>query len=78
MSDIDGWMSDPGDRLVSAATRAFELEDEQVFSGAGRGPTPGEAAAADGYGRASERVVHHYREMVDRGSRQAGEGRLML
>ncbi len=78
MSDIGGWTSDPGDRLVSAATRAFELEDEQVFSGAGRGPTPDEAAAADGYGPASERVVHHYREMIHIGSRDVGEGRLML
>ena len=73
-----GRMSDPGDSFVSAATRAFELEDEQVFAGAGRGPTPDEAAAADSYGPVSERVVHNYREMVDRGSHQAGEGRLTL
>jgi hypothetical protein len=71
-------MSDPSSSLVSAATRAFELEDEQVFSGAGRGPTPDEAAAADSYGPASERVVDSYREMAERGVRQAGEGRLTL
>ncbi|HEX6392820.1 MAG TPA: hypothetical protein VFZ97_05225 [Acidimicrobiales bacterium] len=77
MSDI-GRQSDPGDGLVSAATRAFELEDEQVFSGAGRGPTPDEAAAAERYGPASERTVDSYREMMERGSHQAGEGRLTL
>ena len=69
-------MSDPGDRFVTAATRAFELEDEQVFAGAGRGPTPDEAAAAESHGPCSEHVVHNYREMVDRGSHQTGEGRV--
>jgi hypothetical protein len=78
MSDVGGPMSDPGDRFVSAETRAFELEDEQVFAGAGRGPTPDEAAAAESNGPCSERVVHNYREMVDRGRRQAGQGRLKL
>lgn len=78
MRDLRGRKNDPGDGLVSAATRAFELEDEQVFPGAGRGPTPDEAAAAERYGPASERVVHHYREMADRGRRQIGEGRLAL
>lgn len=64
--------------MVSVATRAFELEDEQVFAGAGRGPTPEEVAAAESYGPVSERVVHHYREMLDIGSHQAGEGRITL
>jgi hypothetical protein len=73
-----GRRSDPGDGFVSAATRAFELEDEQVFSGAGRGPTPDEAAAAERYGPASERTVDSYREMMDKGSRQVGEGRVTL
>jgi hypothetical protein len=71
-----GRRSDPGDRLVSDATRAFELEDEQVFSGAGRGPTPDETAAAERYGPSSERTADSYREMAERGSRQAGEGRV--
>jgi hypothetical protein len=78
MTDTRGRMSDPGDSFVSDATRAFELEDEQVFAGAGRGPTPDEVAAAESYGPVSERVVDSYREMVDRGSHQAGEGRLTL
>jgi hypothetical protein len=77
MIDI-GRRSDPGDSFVSAATRAFELEDEQVFAGAGRGPTPDEAAAAERYGPASERTADAYREMVDLGTHQAGEGRLTL
>lgn len=78
MGDRTVRMNDPGDSLVSAATRAFELEDEQVFSGAGRGPTPAEVAAADSWGPASERAVDSYREMLERGSHQAGEGRLTL
>lgn len=71
-------MTDTGDRLVTAATRAFELEDEQVFSGAGRGPTPDEAAAAERYGPPSERTADSYREMAELGTHQAGEGRVIL
>jgi hypothetical protein len=78
MGNLQSRMKDPGDSLVSAATRAFELEDEQVFSGAGRGPTPDEVAAAESYGPASESVVHHYREMAERGRGQMGEGRITL
>jgi hypothetical protein len=78
MTDLGARINDPGDKFVSDATRLFELEDEQVFSGAGRGPTPDEAAAAERYGPASERVVDSYIEMMERGCRQAGEGRLTL
>lgn len=78
MNDVGARASDPGERFVSAATRLFELEDEQVFSGAGRGPTPDEAAAAESNGPASERVVDSYKDMMERGRRQAGEGRLRL
>ena len=44
-----GLADDPGYDRVTDLTRKFELEDEQVFSGAGRGPTPAEVAAAERY-----------------------------
>jgi hypothetical protein len=71
-----GKADDPGDGKVSAATRTFELQDAQVFSGAGRGPTPSEAAAAERAGPVSERTRAAYKEMVDRGAHQLGEGRI--
>ena len=42
-----GVEDDPGYDNVTDETRAFEQEDEQVFRGAGRGPTPEEDEAAD-------------------------------
>lgn len=65
---------DPSDCKVSSATRAFEVEDEQVFAGAGRGPTPVEAEAAERHGPVSRTVAQHYDEMVFRGANQQGEG----
>ena len=67
---------DPGSDRVTELTRRFELEDEQVFSGAGRGPTPDEARAAERYGAASEATRQAYMEMVWRGAQQRGEGRI--
>jgi hypothetical protein len=61
---------------VTAATRAFELEDAQVFRGAGRGPTPAEEAAAERSGRVSPASAEAYKGMVFRGANQQGEGRL--
>ena len=71
-----GKEDDPGFDRVSDATRAFELVDEQVFSGAGRGPTPQEAAAAERAGLVSERTRAAYKEMLWRGATQRGEGRI--
>lgn len=70
--------NDPSDDKVSAATRAFEEEDEQVFAGAGRGPTRREAELADQHGEASPNVVAAYRQSIERGARQKGEGRIDL
>lgn len=67
---------DPGYDKVTDATRAFELQDEQVFAGAGRGPTPREAAAAERAAPVSERTRSAYREMIFRGANQIGEGRI--
>ena len=69
-------MREPGTDKVSAATRAFELEDAQVFRGAGRGPTPDEEAAAERAGAPAPSTVEAYREMLFRGATQRGEGRL--
>ncbi len=71
--DVEG---DPGDARVTSRTRAVELEDEQVFSGAGRGATPAEAAAAARLGQVSDTVRDAYREMLFRGANQRGEGRI--
>lgn len=71
-----GKTDDPGYEKVTDATRAFELEDEQVFAGAGRGPTPQEAAAAERTGGVSDRTRSAYKEMIDRGAHQLGEGRI--
>lgn len=67
---------DPGDRWVSERTRQFERQDEQVFAGAGRGPTPAEEAAAERAAPVSERTREAYRAMVFRGANHPGEGRL--
>jgi hypothetical protein len=68
---------EPAAERVTAATREFELEDEQVFAGAGRGPTLSEERAArEAITSLTTSVVEHYREMIWRGSRQLGEGRI--
>lgn len=71
-----GSIDDPGYDKVSDLTREFELVDEQVFAGAGRGPTPAEEAAAEKAPPVSERTRQAYKEMVWRGAHQRGEGRL--
>ena len=71
-------MREPGTDKVTSATRAFEVEDAQMFRGAGRGPTPDEAAAAERAGRVSQATADAYKEMIARGASQRGEGRLDL
>ena len=71
-----GKQDDPGDDRVTALTRRFEVEDEQVFAGAGRGPTPDEEAAAERARPVSERTRQAYLEMIYRGAHQQGEGRI--
>jgi hypothetical protein len=71
-----GREDDPGYEKVTDQTRMFEEEDEQVFSGAGRGPTPAEAAAAERAAAVSDDTRSAYKEMVDRGAHQRGEGRI--
>lgn len=71
-----GMEDDPGYDKVTDATRTFEQEDEQVFRGAGRGPTPQEEAAAERAQPVSDRTREAYKEMVYRGAHQLGEGRV--
>jgi hypothetical protein len=71
-----GREDDPGYDKVTDRTREFEQLDQQVFAGAGRGPTPAEAAAAEQAPPVSERTRQAYKEMVWRGANQRGEGRL--
>jgi hypothetical protein len=71
-----GVQDEPGYNRVTDRTRNFELQDEQVFRGAGRGPTPAEAAAAERVGAVSALTRENYKEMVARGAQQRGEGRI--
>ena len=71
-----GAQDDPGHDRVTDLTRKFELEDEQVFSGAGRGPTPEEKDAAERHAPATETTREAYKEMVYLGAHQLGEGRI--
>jgi hypothetical protein len=69
-------MREPGTEKVTAATRTFEVEDAQVFRGAGRGPTPDEEAAAERADGVAPSTAEAYKEMIYRGATQQGEGRL--
>jgi hypothetical protein len=71
-----GASDDPGYEKVTDQTRAFEKRDEQVFSGAGRGPTADEAAAAERSGPVAEHTRQAHMEMRFRGANQQGEGRI--
>jgi hypothetical protein len=67
---------DPGYDRVTDETRAFQRIDERVVAGAGRGPTPAEAEAAEQAPPVSERTRQAYMEMVWRGANHPGEGRI--
>jgi len=71
-------MQEPGADKVAERTRIFEIEDARVFRGAGRGPTPDEEAAAERWGPVAPSIARAYREMLDRGAWQRGEGRPSL
>jgi hypothetical protein len=71
-----GRRDDPGYDKVTDRTREFEQIDEQVFAGAGRGPTPAEATAAEQAPPVAEHTRQAYKEMVWRGALHRGAGRL--
>jgi hypothetical protein len=68
-------MGEPGADRVSEVTRAFAVVDARIVRTAGRGPTIEEEAAADRAASVPLSVVWAYREMLDRGAWQQGEGR---
>ncbi len=55
---------EPGSDRVTAATRAFEEIDAQVFPGPGRGATRLEAAASERWGGPAPATVDAYRRMI--------------
>ena len=72
-----GSEQDPGYKKVTDETRTFEQEqDEHATTDAGRGPTPGEEEAAERSDPVSDETREAYKEMVERGAHQEGEGRI--
>ena len=69
-------MAEEAQEKVTAATREAERRDAQVRAGAPEEPTPDEEAAAERAGAVPTGTPAHYREMVERGAGQKGEGRL--
>jgi len=67
---------EPGFDRVSNETREFQRIDEQVTAGAGRGPTPAEAAAAEQAPPVADHTREAYRDMVWKGITQVGAGRI--
>ncbi len=69
-------MTDGERTRPSRATRATEEEDEQVTAHADGLPTPEEEAAAQ-RGRVDDpEAAEAYKEAIERGARQKGEGRI--
>ena len=60
----------------SAETRAAEAREAKDTADAGRPPSADEERAADGNPPTSPEVAEHYEEMVERGAKQRGEGRV--
>jgi len=69
-------MNDPERTRPSRETRATEEEDERVTAHADDLPTPEEEAAAE-RGRVDDpEAATAYKEAIERGARQEGEGRI--
>ena len=58
------------------ATRATEREDARVKAHADDAPTHDEEAAADRAGTPDAKSAEAYKEAIERGARQEGEGRI--
>ena len=69
-------MAEEAQEKITQATKDAERKEAHAQAGAPQVPTPEEEAAADSVGGASESTKEHYKEMVDRGANQEGEGRL--
>lgn len=69
-------MTDGERTRPSRETRATEQEDEKVIAHADDLPTPEEEAAAE-RGRSDDpEAAEAYKEAIERGARQKGEGRI--
>ena len=68
-------MADKQER-ISQATKDAGRRDAKAEHGAPQVPTAAETEAAERHGKASPDVGEHYDEMLERGARQKGEGRL--
>lgn len=71
-----GAAEEPGHARVSDATRACERRDGAVRAGAGRGPTPEEARAAERAGPVTDRTREAYRAYTFRAALVRGSGRI--
>jgi hypothetical protein len=69
-------MSDPERTRPSRATRATEEEDERVTARADDLPTPEEEAAAERGRDDDPEAAEAYKDAIERGARQKGEGRI--
>lgn len=69
-------MTDSERTRPNRATRAAEADDEQASAHADDLPTPDEEAAAE-RGRVDDpEAAEAYKEAIERGARQKGEGRI--
>jgi hypothetical protein len=68
--------SDDSPTRPSAETRKEEARDERVTTHADAQPTSDEEAAAERAGEADEETSRSYKEAIERGAGQEGEGRL--
>jgi hypothetical protein len=68
-------MTDPERTRPSAATRATEDEDALVPAQADDAPTPEEEEAAT-RAQMDDETARSYKEAIERGARQEGEGRI--
>ncbi len=69
-------MSEPEHTRPSRATRATEEEDARVAAHSDDPPTDAEAAAADRAAPGDPDTARAYKEAIERGARQEGEGRI--
>jgi hypothetical protein len=64
------------EKRISDETRQEEQREARMDAGPGRMPTPDEEQAADRHGQVDAGVAEHEREMLEKGARQKGEGRI--
>jgi hypothetical protein len=68
-------MADKRER-ISDATKEADRRDAKAEHGAPQVPSAAESEAAERHGQADPKTGAHYDEMLERGARQKGEGRL--